>query len=396
MSCYARTVFLPAEISRRTLLRAGATGLAATTAVAACGSGPDGADDANRPKEPEGELGPFDPSLPAGPRTGLPARVAWASTADSEFFRALGTGMATAARERNLQYVTAISGDDPARNLRQLESFLATGVGGLAFQPLEQVVQRPVLEAALRQGVCVHGIITAPSIVQVAASQYDIGFTQGRMAAEFATERLGGVAQVHYYNLDSVSEQLKLRHAGVLDGLRTGGPGIRVVSDIPAIISAGTGTGAEVMRGVLERFPDIRIVLGGDAAVVGAYEVFERAGKLTDDMYFSGVDGDAKALARIREGGPYRASIAFAWQLMGYGMGRFTADWIEGKQIPRVMIAATTVLDSSAAVDTFLADNADPATIFADRERYEHYLPLLGNVSHETRELVWRTEYVPR
>lgn len=385
-------------LSRRDVLKWGASGVTAAAVVAACGSD----DKSDTPAESDGpaartaDLAPFDPDLPGGPRTGLPRRVAWASTADSEFFSALSRGMETAAKARSLQYLTDISGEDPARNMRQLESFLATGVGALAFQPLDQTVQRPVLDAALRHGVCVQGIITAPSTLQVAASQYDIGFTQGKMAADFAVAQLGGNAEVHYFNLDSVSAQLKLRHAGVLDGLRTGGPGIRVVSDVNAITGAGLGMGADVMRTVIAERPNLKIVLGGDAAVVGAYNVIDEVGKLTDDMYFSGVDGDGAALDLIREGGPYRASIAFAWQLMGYGMGQFAADWIDGKQIPRVMVAATTVLDSRAKVDAFLSDNADPATIFADRARYDAYLPLLGNVSYETRDVVWQEEYVPR
>jgi ribose transport system substrate-binding protein len=113
-------------------------------------------------------------------------------------------------------------------------------------------------------------------------------------------------------------------------------------------------------------------------------------------MYFSGVDGDADSLALIKQGTPYRASHAFAWPLMGYGMGRFTADWIDGKQIPRVMVANTTLLDSPAAVAAFQADNASPKRTFEDQQKYQRYFPLLGNVSFATRHDYWTEDYVPR
>lgn len=390
----------PSRLSRRDLLKLGvlaASSLTASTVLAACDSGLGGmvGVDSAEQQVPIRNLAPFDATLPTGPATGLPRRVAWASTADAEFFLALGAGMEAASKDRGVQYLTAFSGDDPAKNLRQLELFLARGVGALAFQPLDSSAQRPVLEAALRQGVCVEGIITHPSTLQVAASQYNIGFTQGKAAADFALTRLQGTAKVHYFNLDTVSPQLKLRHAGVLDGLRTAGSGVSVVSDVTAP-EIGIANGAAIMSSVIHEHPDIKIVLGGDTLVVGAYRALEQAGKLSDDMYFSGVDGDKEALTLIKRGGPYRTSIAFGWRLMGYGLGQFAADWLDGKPIPRVMVAAPVVVDSPGDVDTYIADNANPAVVFADRNRYERYLPLLGNISYATRQTVWREAYVPR
>ena len=56
-------------------------------------------------------------------------------------------------------------------------------------------------------------------------------------------------------------------------------------------------------------------------------------------MFLSGVDGDGEALDLIRAGGAYKLSIAFAWTLMGYGLGQFGADWIEGKEVPQIVVA---------------------------------------------------------
>jgi len=150
-----------------------------------------------------------------------------------------------------------------------------------------------------------------------------------------------------------------------------------------------------VMNTVIQAHPDIKIVMGGDTLVVGAYQALDQAGKLTDEMYLSGVDGDSQALELVSQGGAFKASIAFAWQLMGYGLGQFGADWIEGKPIPRVMVAAPLLLDSPELVETYLQDNAEPAAVFADRAKYEEYLPLLGNISYETRDQYWTEEYVP-
>jgi ribose transport system substrate-binding protein len=394
------------SISRRNLLRAGALGIAGFATLdlaAACSSGSTnttagaGATSASGSAAASGSasapLAPFVPSSAAGAATGLPKRLAWATTADSEFFLALGKGMQAAAKDRGYDYATA-TGTTPDSHVNQMNAFLARGVGALGFQPLDQTAEKPVLTSAIQKGVCTQGIITAPCNVQIAASQYQIGYDQGKAAADYATASLGGQAEVFYFNLDTLSPQLKLRHQGVLDGLKTGGPGIKVVSDL-TVTDISIDKGFATMNTVIQAHPDVKIVMGGDTLVVGAYRAMKQSGKLANDMYFSGVDGDAAALELVKEGGAYRLSIAFAWGLMGYGMGQFGADWVEGKEVPRVLVAKGLLLDSPSAVTTFRADSADPGPVFKDPSRYQRYLPLLGNTSHAEHMAYWTDEYTP-
>ena len=371
--------------SRRTVLKLGAVaagGVVASPWLTACG----GDDPAPASLDPDA-LDPFESTGATG-KTGLPGRVAWASTADSEFFLALGEGMRQAATERDLEYVTATSGNDPALHVDQMNDFLDQGVGALAMQPLNPDADAAALQRAIDQGVCTQGIITAPSTMQVVASQYQIGYDQGKAAADYAVAELGGNAQVLYFNLDSASPQLKIRHQGVLDGLETGGDGVEVVGDI-TVADISTTSGYNTMMTALQRYSDIKMVLGGDTIVVGAYKALEKKGKLTDDMFLSGVDGDKEALELIKQGGAYKLSIAFAWSLMGYGLGQFGADWIEGREVPQMIVANGVQLDSPEAVRQFEAASEDPSAVFKDRTAYEKYLPLYGNVSYETREEYW-------
>jgi ribose transport system substrate-binding protein len=380
-------------MDRRRALKLGAAGVASLLSLdvlAACG----GSDTASPTITDPDKLARFDPSRSTGRRTGLPSRVAWASTADSEFFLALGRGMQQAAAHRGVEYVTATSGNDPAKHVEQMDAFLSQGVGSMAMQPLSPDADSLVLQRAIDKGICTQGIITAPSTVQVVASQYQIGFDQGKAAADYVTEHLGGNAQVLYFNLDTASPQLKIRHNGVLDGLATGGGGIDVVGDI-TVADISTTSGFNTMMAALQSHADIKVVLGGDTIVVGAFNALKASGKLTDDMFLSGVDGDKDALELIKAGGAYKLSIAFAWSLMGYGLGQFGADWIEGKDVPRIVVANGVKLDSRKAVEDFEAASADPATVFADRRRYERYLPLYGNVSYATRHTYWTAAVDP-
>ncbi len=375
-------------LSRRDLLKLGAAGLVSFDLLAACGGG------SPRPSvlDPNA-LEPFKSGSRGSP-TGLPGRIAWASTADSEFFRALGTGMQLAAAARGVEYVTATSGNDPGKHVDQMNAFLQQGVGAMAMQPLNLDADSLVLQRAIDKGVCAQGIITAPSTVQVVASQYQIGFDQGKAAADYVTAHLGGAAQVLYFNLDTTSPQLKVRHSGVLDGLKTGGAGIEVVADL-TVADISNASGFNTMMSALQTHPDIKVVLGGDTIVVGAFKALQQSGKLTDDMFLSGVDGDNDALDLVAQEGAYKLSIAFAWSLMGFGLGQFGADWIEGKEVPQLVVAKGVQLDSAAAVERFRSASADPASVFADRATYEQSLPLFGNVSFDNRHTYWTSPVDP-
>ena len=378
------------ELSRRDALRLAALTAAGAAGLVGCGGS---SSETRTPALDPTSLKPFKPGG-AGHSTGLPSKVAWASTADSEFFLALGSGMKQAAAKRGVDYLTATSGNDPGKHVDQMNDFLRRGVGSLAMQPLSPDADSLVLQRAIDKGVCTQGIITAPSTMQVVASQYQIGYDQGKSAADYVKAHLGGNAQALYFNLDTASPQLRLRHRGVLDGLKTGGGGIEVVGDL-TVAEISTTSGFRTMMSALQTHANISVVLGGDTIVVGAYKALKESGKLRDDMFLSGVDGDREALELVRLGGAYKLSIAFAWTLMGYGLGQFGADWIEGKQVPRVLVAKGVKLDSPAAVGRFMSASADPESIFAERARYEEYLPLFGNVSFASRHTYWTSPIDP-
>ena len=366
------------SLTRRQVL----TSVAAAAFLAACDDGP------SAPRaEGVDALAPFEPGG-QGEATGLPERIAWASTADSEFFLALSEGMRQAAREHDLDYLTATSGNDPGKHVDQMNAFVDRGVGAMAMQPLSPDADSVALRRAIDRGVCAMGIITAPSTLQVAASQYQIGYDQGAAAADYARAELGGEAQVLYFNLDSAGPQLQLRHRGVLDGLRTGGEGVRVVRDV-TVAEISTTSGYRTMVSALQAHRDINVVLGGDTIVLGAHAALKESGKLRDDMFLSGVDGDRSALALVRAGGAYKLSIAFAWQLMGYALGTFGAEWIAGWRVPRLMVAEGVKLDRAAAVSAFEAANQDPRAAVGDPARRAAYLGLLGSVSHAGRTTYW-------
>jgi ribose transport system substrate-binding protein len=339
-------------------------------------------------------LGPFDPNAKAGPPTGLPKRVAWANVSSAEFFLSLGSAIKQAAKSDGCDYVTAVADNDAAKNVDQMNQFIARGIGAMVVQPLDPASQTPVMQHAIDTGVGVMGLITSPTTMVAVTDQYGVGYAQGKAAADYIKAHLGGKAQAQVFNEDSLGPPLKLRHKGVLDGLRTAGAGVQVVSDVEAK-KLTTDGGFTTMNTVIQAHPDIKVVLGVDTEVIGALRALQQSGKATDDMYLSGINGDQQALDLIAKGGPYKASWAFAWPVLGYTIGKYSCDWIAGKSIPRALVVPAVSLDSPEAIKAYDADMARPAAIFADPTLFHKYITPKGNISYQTRKAYWKQTYTP-
>ena len=87
-------------------------------------------------------------------------------------------------------------------------------------------------------------------------------------------------------------------------------PGVTIVADIapkPVTKEGGFAT----MNTILLANPNIDVVLGGDAVVLGALEALRSAGKDRPDQFLGGIDGEPEGVAEIKKGdSPFKASIA--------------------------------------------------------------------------------------
>ncbi len=376
-------------LSRRTILQGmmtigaasiGMNLLAACVAPAAPAAAPAETAVADSGPDPK-TLEPFVASDTVGEKPDLPRRIAWANTSNAEFFLAITNSIELAAQERDLEFITAIANDDSAKNIEQISTFLQRGIAALCIQPLDANAQAPLMQQAIDEGIAVLSLVTPPSTTQAVADQYKVGYTQGLAAAKWITENLDGQAKVHYFNIDTI-EVLIARHQGVLDGVKTAGEGVEIVSDV----NAGAITneaGFNTMNTVLQAHPDVNVILGGDTLVLGALAAVEAAGVASDKIYMSGIDGDKEALNKIRAGGPYKASFAFAYPMMGYAWGQYAADWLDGKEIPLLMQFNAIELNSAETIDEFEQAMADIKETWKSADKY---FTNLGSISYATRE----------
>jgi ribose transport system substrate-binding protein len=326
-------------------------------------------------------LKPFEAGA-AGEKPDLPKRLAWAMDNDREFSQAVKTGLEAAAKDNGLDFVSAIAGGDSAKNVQQIQQFLAQGIGALAVIPIDPAAQAPLMKDALKKGIAVQGLAMPPATTQANANQYETGRVVAADAAKYIRTKLGGKANVVILNQDTV-QVVRPRFKAMRDEIRKV-PGAKIVADVEPESIDKDGA-FKTMSTILQKNPKVDVVLGADAHVLGALAALEAAHKDSPQQYLGGIDGEPEALANIRKGGPYKATVALAPAMFAYAMGQNAADWLAGKPIPQAIDINPILLNSPRAIDLYEADENNPSAAYKDPGKRGTYLKLFGSISYETR-----------
>jgi ribose transport system substrate-binding protein len=328
-------------------------------------------------------LPPYDASKPdcSKPRE-LSRVLAFAQDNERKFMQGVSRGLELAARERGLDYRPAQAANDHERMVGQIEGILDAKAGALVAAPVDPVALAPVLQKVIWSGAYVGTIVPPPATTILNAPQYLTGKVLGDEAATYIRTKLNSKAKVVLLTHDSL-QFLAPRFAAMRDALRTV-PGAVVVADIspPTVDEDG---GAEMMRTILVANPDVDVVLGADTVVLGALRALREAGKARADQFLGGIDGEPSAVAEIKQGGPYKASVSLASPIFGYALGQQAADWLDGKSVPQAMDILPKALTLSN-IAQYEADVADPASVYKDVRRRDEYLRRYGNICFDTRD----------
>lgn len=327
---------------------------------------------------------PFEPKAPScRVPPGLSKVLAFAQDNEREFMQGVRSGLASAAKDRGLEYRVALANNDPVKMIEQVKAFYTSKVGGLVAAPVDPASLSRSLQDIIWAGGYVGTVVPPPATSLLNAPQYLTGKSLGDAAAAYIKDKLGGRANVVLLTHDSL-EFLAPRFVAMRDSLRDL-PGVTVVADISPVTVDKEG-GFATMSTILLVNPDIHVVLGADTVVLGALAAVRAAGKARPDQFFGGIDGEPEAVAELKKGGsPYKISISLASPVFGYAMGQHAADWLEGKSIPQAMDVLPRAL-TIATIAQYERDLADPGAVYADPARRALYLKMYGNICYDTRD----------
>ena len=339
---------------------------------------------------------PFDASAPAcTPPPGLRKALGFAQDNEREFMQGVAGGLALAARDRGLEYRVAVARNDAGLMIQQVQQFRTAGIGAVVTAPVDPASLAPSLQQLIWSGAYVGAVVPPPATEILNAPQFLTGKVLGDAAAAYIRERLRGRANVVLLTHDSL-QFLAPRFAAMRDALK-GLPGVTIVADLsPRTVNKEGGNAA--MRTILLAHPNVDVVLGADTVVLGALEALRAAGKARPDQFLGGIDGEPEAVAEIKKGGPYKASVSLASPIFAYALGQHAADWLEGKSVPQAMDILPSAL-TLANIAQYEADLADPGSVWRDPARRAAYLRMYGNICHDTRDryvnFPWSSERRP-
>ena len=326
----------------------------------------------------------FDPHGPdcAAPPPELRRVLGFAQDNQRKFMQGAARGLALAARDRKLEFELAQADNDAKKMIQQVEGFRDAKVGALVAAPINTPSIARHLQEAIWSGAYVGTIVPPPATSILNAPQYLTGKVLAEEAAEFIQKRLAGTARVVLLTHDSL-QFLAPRFTAMRDVFRKM-PGVAIVADISPLTVDEAG-GATMMKTILLANPDVDVVLGADTVVLGALSALRQTGKARPDQFLGGIDGEPAAVAEIKSGGPYKASVSLASPIFSYAMGQHAADWLEGKRIPQAMDILPKAL-TLQNLEAYERDVADPGAVYHDHQRRSVYLKMYGDICFDTRD----------
>jgi ABC-type sugar transport system substrate-binding protein len=310
------------------------------------------------------EFEPFVPSDTVGAVPDLPRRAAFMVPNTIAYYTDIGAGIEAGAATKDVEFALVSSEADPVKNIDQINQEIQRGIGCLIVQPQDAAAQAVVLQTAIDQGIYVNFFVTPPANTQTMADQYDLGYQQAKTAVEWIDANLGGEAVVANFTLDFI-EALIPRREGTEAALAEGGEGIEVI-DVP-VLQDSPDEGFRLASTLLQSRPDINVWIGPDSTVLSVNAYLESIGKdpAVDMIYLTGLNGEQEALDAISAGDTFMKSTwGFNNALLGYAMGAFCGDWLDGKAVPQVLQVGGTEATSAEEVDALQLMIDDPAGQF--------------------------------
>ncbi len=282
------------------------------------------------------------------------------------FFVALTAGAKEEADKLGVELVVTDSKDDANKQVSDLENFKAGGFKGFIVTAVDPAAIAPVAKDALDKGMFVvahtSDLGEKNQTALVWAVERDMGLTLGRQAGEWAKKNIPAdkTLKVAVLNFDTIPQVIK-RREGIVDGIKEVYAG---KMEVVGTATAGDPTaGLKAAETWLQAYPDLNMIVGiNDGGALGAYQAVIAAKKNDPKTFFvGGIDATAEALAAIKEGGSYQATVDQQPKEMGALCVRTLVNAIQGKPYDKVTSIKLAPVNASN-VDQFLNKGKAQAT----------------------------------
>ena len=275
-----------------------------------------------------------------------------------EFWKSIHAGAVKAARELDghgikvdITWKGPLREDDREQQVQVVEGFISQGVSGLVLAPLDsRALERPVEEAA-RAGIPTVIFDSALANPDKAVSYVSTDNGRGgHLAGRRMGELLGGKGRVLLLRYQEGSAATEERERGFLDELKSGFPGIEVVSS-DQYAGATRDTAKRTSENLLNRFASTvnGIFTPNESSTAGMLLALQDIGK-AGAITFVGFDYSAGFIEPLRRG-ELKGFVMQNPVNMGYLGVKTMVDHLHGRPVPKtvdtgvVLVTAETLTD---------------------------------------------------
>ena len=380
------------EFNRRSLLRLGAlaTGVVGISGLTACSSGVSSSSGGSSGSGSGAGIGSpttsqpttaFTPSPQAGTKSALGHQLGLAFVTVQGAIKQFADAATSTAKGDSLSTFQSANAGNTAKSVSQMNDFIQRQVGALFAQDLTPSAQVPVLKQAIAKGIFT-ATFNMPATMQMTASQYEIGKQLAQGTLDYIAKNMNNQAQLVHFNFD-YNPAVAPRDKGWREVMKNRPAGVKIIADVP-INPETQEKGNSVMASILQKTPTVNVVDGGDTGVLGALAAFKAAGRGADPkLALFGVNGDPQAVAEVKSGGPYKATYAFNFAILGVLLSDMSTRWLNGLNVPQLVVVPAFKIDSAAAIAEYNKSISDPASAY--ETAVGKYFHLYGSTSYATR-----------
>ena len=224
------------------------------------------------------------------------------------YFVALTNGMKDRAKVLGIELTVQDSKSDAASQVSAIETFIVQKMDAIIVSPIDARAVEPLVAKVKAAGISFinpnQEIKGADAFISL--DEHNYGLSIGRIAGQYITDKMAGKAQVAILTFPEMTSVIA-RGNGIREGIMATAPGATIVAEQSA---ATPEKGARAAEAIMQAHPDVRVFAGiNDAGVLGAFEALSGMGVDQSQFALFGLDATAEALAKIRKGTMYKATV---------------------------------------------------------------------------------------
>jgi ribose transport system substrate-binding protein len=281
-----------------------------------------------------------------GENAGAPKRPVVGVTLLTEthaFYKALEGGLREEAAAKGLDLVIVACEMDPAKQVSQIEDFVARRVSAILAAPCDSSAIVPALAGPEQAGIPVFTADISAHGGKVVSHVASDNVQGGRLAGEALAGFIGGKGKVLIIDHPTVAS-VQDRVRGFREALAAY-PDITIVATLSADGQRERAT--KIMEDMLQAHPDLAGVFGiNDDTALGATGVIEAAGR--KDIAVVGYDATDEAQTAIRSGGPLKADVVQYPDKIGRMAIDVIARHLAGEAVPPLVSVEVGIVNAQS------------------------------------------------